>query len=316
MFKRLIGFGVMMWTGCPELEAFTEPSGPDAATCAPSTPTSSPPGAGERVPWCHQGTIYDSPIIEWDAAELVAMMSLYGTDTWVTTDESIAHGTADYYCADVYSMGALQGAGESVISTHPAAAGYGQAQGGLGPLSLGPSYSLTEGLTFTCDMCGYYPIIELDDEPVDVEPAPELGQGMTWVHKEVHPVTGVVTVGCDNGTQCNPIHGDTACNLPLPLLCYADYGLPEPVSSPGTNAYFTWSGGVVATTPPVAPALDGLATLADADARCAAEFGPDFRTAEFHEGWGWNFLAYGNVGDEPRFWVNIDDQPDGTCWTQ
>ena len=309
MSKNLIGWSALVLMGCPEVEQLVEerPTQPSSET---------EPGAGERVPWCHQGDIHDSPSIVWDEAELLAMMALYGTDTWVTTDISVAHGTADAYCADVYSLGALQGAGEMVVSTSPGSGSYGEAMSGLGPLSLPSGYALSQGLEFTCDLCGYYPVLEFDDEPVKEEPLPGVDKGMTWLRKEVHPVTGVVTVGCDNGTTCDPIDGDTACTQPLPLLCFADYGLPEPVSSPGTSQYFTWSGGVVATTPPVAPALDGLSTLTQANARCADEFGPDFRAAEFHDGWGWNFLAYGNVGDEPRFWVNIDDQPDANCWSQ
>jgi hypothetical protein len=45
------------------------------------------------------------------------------------------------------------------------------------------------------------------------------------------------------------------------------------------------------------------------------KFGPGWRVAEFHDGWGWHFQAYGTV-DNPngRFWVDINDQPDATCW--
>lgn len=311
MSKQLMMvLGALALTGCEEIAALN----PDGGASEPSTdPTAV---GGERVPWCHQGDIHDSPTIEWDAAELASMMALYGTDTWSSPDISVAHGTTDAYCADVYSLGALQGSGVMIVSTSPSSNSYGEAQGGLGPLTLPSNYALTDGLTFACEMCGYHPLKELEEEPVEVEPLPGVAQGMTWLRKDVDPVTGVVTVGCDNDAQCDSIDGDTDCNVALPLLCFADYGLPEPVSSPGINQYYTWSGGVVATTPPVAPALDGIATLTDADALCAAEFGADFRAAEFHEGWGWNFLAYGNVGDDPRFWVNIDDQANATCWTQ
>jgi len=312
MSKQLMTvMGAVVLTGCVELD----PTSAQDPT-EPSTDPLPTPGAGERVPWCHQGDIHDTATIEWDAAELAAKMAEYGTDTWSSSDISIAHGTTDAYCADHFSLGALQGAGEMVVTTSPSANSYGDAQGGLGALSLPPSYSLSDGLTFTCEMCGYHPLEELPEDPVVVEPVPGVKQGMTWLRKAVDPVTGVVTVGCDNDAQCDSLDGDTDCDQALPLLCFSDLGLPEPVSSPGVNQYYTWSGGIVATTPPVAPALDGLATLTDADLYCEAEFGPDFRAAEFHDGWGWNFLAYGNVGEEPRFWVDIDDQPDATCWTR
>ncbi|MEO0605511.1 MAG: hypothetical protein AAF211_29035, partial [Myxococcota bacterium] len=153
--------GVLALTGCEEIAASIAEGGA-------SEPSTAPQAGGERVPWCHQGDIHDSPTIEWDAVELAAMMASYGTDTWSTTDISIAHGTTDAYCADVYSLGALQGAGEMVVTTSPSSSSYGEAGGGLGPLSLPSTYALTDGLTFTCELCGYYPVLELDDEPVDV----------------------------------------------------------------------------------------------------------------------------------------------------
>lgn len=269
----------------------------------------------ERAPWCHQGTIHLSPTITWDAAELAAMSSLYGTDVWPVDDESIAHGTADAFCADEYSLGGLIAAGETVFSTSPSSGSYGESGSDLGPLSLPDGYSLSDGLEFQCEMCGYYPLLELTGTEEPFEPTSPR-EGMTWLRKDIDPVTGVVTVGCDNGVQCDPINGDTPCDTALPLLCTLDLGLPQPVSVVSPNIYYTWAGSVVATTPPLAPELDGLNTLAAADDACATEFGAGWRTAEFHDGWGWNFIAYGNVGEEPRFWVNIDDQPGGTCWSQ
>lgn len=298
--------------GCPDLE---EVGALAAQECTPSSESVDDPyGNAMRVPWCHGGDEHQSVTITWDAGDLAAQSVFYGTDTWAVPDANIAHGTADMYCADLYSFAALDAAGETIVSTTPGSASFGEAQSSLGPLSLPSSYNLSHGLEFSCTMCGYYPVVELPADDVIHEPA-QLAHGMTWLRKEIDPVAGVVTVGCDNGTQCDPIDGDTVCTEALPLLCMLDLGLPQPASVPSTSSYFEWSGGVVATTPPVAPALAGLSTLADADAHCAAEFGPDWRTAEFHDGWGWNFLAYGNVGVEPRFWVDIDDQPNGTCWS-
>ena len=90
-----------------------------------------------------------------------------------------------------------------------------------------------------------------------------------------------------------------------------------PAGLDNSDPYYSWAGGVVATTQPVAGSTFG--TIAAANAYCAAQFGANWRVAEFHDGWGWNFLAYGGTVSAPsvpsaRFWVDIYDQPQGTCW--
>ena len=78
-----------------------------------------------------------------------------------------------------------------------------------------------------------------------------------------------------------------------------------------------WANGGVGTTQPVSPWQSGLNTLSSANAYCAAQFAAGWRVAEFHDGWGWNFKSYGKIGDlVDRFWVNINDQSDGNCWSQ
>ena len=66
-----------------------------------------------------------------------------------------------------------------------------------------------------------------------------------------------------------------------------------------------------------APAVDGLTTFADMDAICAGGLGTGWRAARFHDGWGWNFRARGDLGRidtrGERFWALIDDQPNGNC---
>lgn len=147
--------------------------------------------------------------------------------------------------------------------------------------------------------------------------------GMTWrligPAAGVEATTGIVHVGCGYnsgiGNECNPIAGDTFCSAVLPVLCHYDAALPRPASVPAGTIYNRWSRGIVATTRPVA--ANTFAGIGAVDQFCMAEFGPDWRTAEFHDGWGWNFKAYGNIGSDvtaQRFWVDIDDQPDGTCW--
>lgn len=150
-------------------------------------------------------------------------------------------------------------------------------------------------------------------------------RGMTWRLGAVNPTAGTVTVGCGSSAAnpCNPYLGDHPCTDSLPLLCFKPFSpiLPVPMSVNDTDFYNRWSGGIVGTTAPVqASSFGGL--LVNANARCAQEFGPGWRVAEFHDGGkgvpraaGWNFQAYGNVGKPTsRFWVQIDDQKNGTCW--
>lgn len=106
-----------------------------------------------------------------------------------------------------------------------------------------------------------------------------------------------------------PYHGDTACFASLPLLCI----FPGEVANPGvrSSTYAEWSGGILATTAPVRGTA--LRSYRAASEVCAHAFGPGWRMAEFHDGWGWGFLALGAVRSDTRFWVAIDDQP-ANCW--
>lgn len=143
--------------------------------------------------------------------------------------------------------------------------------------------------------------------------AQSTSKGMTWSLLGTNPVTGTIRVGCKAG--CDPRKGDTPCTTPLPLLCIRKSGpgfpLPVPVGVDNSDQYNKWAGGIVATTKPMVPP----STLGAADAVCATEFGPNWRVAEFHDGWGWHFLTYGGVGaPAQRFWTHINDQPGATCW--
>lgn len=139
------------------------------------------------------------------------------------------------------------------------------------------------------------------------------GKGLTWKLLATNSTTGTVTVGCYNG--CDAYKGDTSCKTALPILCIKKSGpgfpLPVPMSVPNSDRYNKWSGGVVGTTAPTVPP----ATLAAADALCVKEFGTGWRVAEFHDGWGWHFQAYGGVGNPAQnFWIHINDQPGARCW--
>jgi hypothetical protein len=137
-------------------------------------------------------------------------------------------------------------------------------------------------------------------------------KGMTWKFLGANTTTGTISVGCSN---CNGYQGDTPCTTALPILCIkksgAGFPLPKPASVDNSNQYYQWSGGVVGTTKPTVPP----AKRSDANALCVREFGPDWRVAEHHDGWGWHFQAYGGVGNQASsFWADINDQPGATCW--
>ena len=124
---------------------------------------------------------------------------------------------------------------------------------------------------------------------------------MTWAHTQSNG-NGTITVACSG---CDAYHGDTLCTQHYPLLCIYKPPFSVPPNNPAN-----WSGGVVASTAPVAG--NSFATIADADKYCVVQFGPGWRTAEFHDGWGWNFEAYGGTAPS-RFWVHIKDQQ-ANCW--
>jgi hypothetical protein len=160
--------------------------------------------------------------------------------------------------------------------------------------------------------------------------------GMTWgyVTKSVNSVpvvvTGSIYVSCHStvgGIDCNPSTGDSKCTKALPILCtYRDpTAFPQPLDVDTTpdSPYDNWSGEVVGTTKPVRPCKDLDGTLNGANgvnAYCRAEFGAGWSVAEFHDGSvgggvGWGFNAHGGVGNaKKRFWVDINDQPNGPCW--
>lgn len=155
-------------------------------------------------------------------------------------------------------------------------------------------------------------------------PKPVTRKGMTWRKTEVDAVTGVVDVGCGQN-ECNPYQGDTMCTTALPVLCKKELNLAKPASVTIPNKYHKWSGNIVGTTQPVAPANPNafnnakLDKLGAVNAFCAAEFGSGWEAASFHDGWAWYFKAYGNIGtnaENGRFWVNIKDQANGNCWSQ
>ncbi|OJT22093.1 flagellar hook-length control protein [Archangium sp. Cb G35] len=136
------------------------------------------------------------------------------------------------------------------------------------------------------------------------------GRGMTWIKRSHFSTNGADWVGCDNGIFCNAYSGDTSCTASLPILCIKQDFSPAPAGLPA-DWYTGWANGHITTTPPVQGLT--LTSAAVADQICAASFGSGWRMAQFHDGGGWNFYAYGNVRNDMRFWVHISDQP-ANCW--
>jgi hypothetical protein len=154
-------------------------------------------------------------------------------------------------------------------------------------------------------------------------------KGMTFGVNADNPITGTTTLACQgapaspnpNQGACDPYQGDTPGTTALPVLCIKKLGLPNPVPDvmPSSSPPH-WSGGVVATTPAVSPVTMGWsgAPRSQVDAYCVSQFGTGWQVAEFHMGQnnGWKFGAYGSVGKPgvERFWVHINDQPNGNVW--
>jgi|JI10StandDraft_1071094.scaffolds.fasta_scaffold05658_13 hypothetical protein len=146
-------------------------------------------------------------------------------------------------------------------------------------------------------------------EPLDDDATPRsAGKAMTWTKNSHNASLGTDNVGCAN---CNAYTGDTMCSAFLPVLCIKQDGSVKP-SGLATDFYNGWTGGHIATT----HAIQGstLTSLQVANQFCIDNFGPGWRMAEFHDGkGGWNWHAYGDVRQDSRFWVHINDQP-SNCW--
>ncbi|CAK9045252.1 Transcriptional regulatory protein DegU (Protease production enhancer protein), partial [Durusdinium trenchii] len=87
-----------------------------------------------------------------------------------------------------------------------------------------------------------------------------------------------------NGRHCDPFVGDTPCAAELPMICYRPGRLPYPGRADGVQAEamreLFWSGGDFALTSAIAG--ERFETIDDANAYCRAEFGDDWRVADFH----------------------------------
>ncbi len=127
---------------------------------------------------------------------------------------------------------------------------------------------------------------------------------------------GIFTASCGktpNGKpSCNPNLGDTSCQLSRPVLCLLDIDAPVPdmLTSPQY-----WAGGILALSSPELGSR--FKRLSDTNAYCAATFGEGWRVASFHDGGGWALKGYGvPQNNKERFWVDIKNKPEGTCWAR
>ena len=121
--------------------------------------------------------------------------------------------------------------------------------------------------------------------------------------------------------HCNPIYGDRLCSDALPLACFKDTRSSVPTMSadiPEDVRVFVanfWVGGEIDFTPPVRG--DKFGTLSEANAYCAEQFGADWRVLDYHQGSLSAVAAPRSAHDpEDRVWIDIKDQPHGTCWAR
>ncbi|CAM4948736.1 unnamed protein product [Rotaria socialis] len=179
-------------------------------------------------------------------------------------------------------------------------------------------------LTFD-SLHGQVEIVQAD--PVNNVKFPPAPKGLTF-GKEIHLSTfGIDRVGCSgspgpSGTTCNPYTGDTL--------------LLGPGASMPAYFYAGWNLGHISTTLPVQGSQ--FANRAAVNAFCTMYFGSGWIVATFHDGkhiagmngttysgssWtlnaaqmqtgGWHYYSYGDVRNDTRFWIHIQDQP-ANCW--
>lgn len=145
-----------------------------------------------------------------------------------------------------------------------------------------------------------------------------LSKGLTFTSSDSreNQTPGVFTASCDQKPKsqkaCNPYKGDTLCSTSIPLLCILDIDAPVPETI-GKPQY--WTGGILAFSSPVEG--EKFSSVSDANAYCEATFGEYWRVASYHDGGGGALRGYGvSQKRATRFWVDIKDQPEATCWSR
>ncbi len=152
---------------------------------------------------------------------------------------------------------------------------------------------------------------------------PEAGLGLTFTRaaSSPEPITGIAVASCDTGAEnqytCNAWVGDTGCDKNIPVLCFWDIDAPVPRSKRrGDDTSGSWSGGILASTPPVKGSQ--FQTITEANAYCARQFGKGWRVASYHDGsYGKKISGFGALrAKQGRYWIDIKDQPYATCWSR
>lgn len=115
---------------------------------------------------------------------------------------------------------------------------------------------------------------------------------------------------------CDPYVGDTPCAAALPLACIRPDDRPAPAGLRKMFVRGLWSGGTLAFTEPVRG--NSFATYHDADAHCAARFGPEWRIARLHDGTDNQGVAGYSSAPAPagRVWIDLAGSPHATCWAR
>ncbi len=143
--------------------------------------------------------------------------------------------------------------------------------------------------------------------------SPANDKGVTWSKISHDNAQGVDLVGCDDGTtKCDPYQGDALCSIALPIMCINKSNAAVPAGYDNSNKYRKWSGGHLANSHPIKGS--DISGINEANQICENQFGKGWRMADHHDGWGWNFAAYGNLRKDTRMWVSVKNQPNGHCW--
>ena len=151
---------------------------------------------------------------------------------------------------------------------------------------------------------------------------PPEGKGVTLA---VRPAAserddGVISLSCIYGTDespvCDAVRGDTTCRTALPVACLRPDQIPAPRSSFSIWDRLNWTASDIALTAPVSAA--GFGSIGDVDRYCVQQHGKGWRTAAMHDGGRAIGIAGRGRGSRvpTRAWVDIVDQPYGTCWTR
>lgn len=143
--------------------------------------------------------------------------------------------------------------------------------------------------------------------------SPANQKGVTWTKKAHDTAKGVDTVGCKTGSvECDPYKGDMSCAIALPILCINQSGAALPQGLDNSDRYNKWAKGHISHTAPIKGS--DISSTGEANMICENTLGKGYRMASHHDGWGWNFRAYGNVRGDTRYWVTVKDQANAHCW--